>query len=108
VLGNVTLALGLAGSNGDDNKLSGLVKGSQFLEKLCNSCLLKDYTPQIHDKKAERYKTVLSLRTVLHRLGQEKLSSPTNSSVLGNIFRDSLKVTLTVYCVPVNKGRSVL
>jgi hypothetical protein len=57
VLGNVTQALGLAGSNGDENKLLGLVKGRQLLKKLRNSCLLKDNTPKIHDKKAERCKT---------------------------------------------------
>jgi hypothetical protein len=68
VLGNVTQTLGLAGSNGDDNKLSDLVKGSQFLVKLGNSYILKDYTPQMHDNKAERCTTVMLLWTVLHTL----------------------------------------
>jgi len=63
-----------------------LVKGSQFLEELRNCCLLKDYTPEVHDKIAEGCKSVILLRNILQRLGQEKLPSLTNSSVLGNIF----------------------
>ena len=64
--------------------LRGSVKGSQFLEELRIYCLLKGHIPEVHDKIAERCKTVILLRNILQRLGQEKLPSITNSSALGN------------------------